>query len=462
VSSLRTPSPLSADNSASVDVTVDSFLKSLAACDLETFDATMHRRWNAKLLEDSDSAMICFQTHNRTGMEDGRFEIGEIHENGGRFVVEEDGPKTMRRSHSTGDLCTKSNAVPTCSYFDSDHSHHDDKPEELARRNLRQAASAEDDRPLDSSPSCIINFGGQSSIEDTSDSLNADMEVCGILGTTDDDSSERRDESEEVVPPLPPKPPKQDVYVHKATTTNLRIRICKSPKLETDSSNEYESETGIPKSPTLFISGVSISRTPEPMSPALAALAGRQSRSSSLTVPTTNVSVSPDPNHSPKSPLLEPGNSPRGSRSSSLAVPSANNMLSASTSSTLSAGSSAPASPTSPSSPKPPQELHSPKGSKSASEPEREKEMFRFPKSSTDGNLSSVLLVQESNLSSDDFHEALFLEKSPKSSKRRKKSKKDRNKELSDSVSGNAAKLGNCLSTPVAERRAGKEASSVL
>jgi ankyrin repeat and IBR domain-containing protein 1 len=232
----------------------------------------------------------------------------------------------------------------------------------------------------------------------------------------------------------------------------LTIRICKSPKLETDSSNEYESETGIPRSPTLFISGVSISRTPEPMSPAVAALAGRQSRSSSLTVPTGGAnSVSPDPNHSPKSPLLlEPGNSPRGSRSSSLVVPT-NVMLSST--STLSAGSSAPASPTSPASPKGAPALHSPKGSKSASEPEREKEMFRFPKSSTDGNLSSVLLVQESNLSSDDFHEALFLEKSPKSSKRRKKSKKDRNKELA---------AGDAKSTPVAERRAAKEASSAL
>lgn len=52
---------------------------------------------------------------------------------------------------------------------------------------------------------------------------------------------------------------------------------------------------------------------------------------------------------------------------------------------------------------------------------------YRFPKSSTDGALSSVLHVQESNLSSDDFHEALFLlERSPKTrdSKRRKKSKK--------------------------------------
>lgn len=60
--------------------------------------------------------------------------------------------------------------------------------------------------------------------------------------------------------------------IGKTVSSKLRIKICRSPEhkysknqtLETDSSNEYESETGIPKSPTLFISGVSILRTPEP------------------------------------------------------------------------------------------------------------------------------------------------------------------------------------------------------
>lgn len=66
--------------------------------------------------------------------------------------------------------------------------------------------------------------------------------------------------------------------------------------------------------------------------------------------------------------------------------------------------------------------------SRSASEPEKGRLVFQFPKSPTDGALSSVLHVEESNLSSDDFHEALFLGKSPKSSKR-KKSKKERNKD---------------------------------
>ncbi|KAF5282513.1 hypothetical protein FQA39_LY04920 [Lamprigera yunnana] len=207
-------------------------------------------------------------------------------------------------------------------------------------------------------------------------------------------------------------------YVNvKPCTTNLRIKICKNPSpkcnksstLETDSSNEYESETGIPKSPTLFISGVSISRTPEPKSPGLSIVSnGRQSRSSSLSVPvplsscSLNTSSNSLNNSLPPEPYATPSTcsnvtssrdnvqvSPKHSPSSTLGVESTK--------------------------------------SKSASEPEREKEVFRFPKSSTDGALSSVLHVQESNLSSDDFHEALFLlERSPKTrdSKRRKRSKK--------------------------------------
>lgn len=221
--------------------------------------------------------------------------------------------------------------------------------------------------------------------------------------------------------------------------SNLRIKICKSPlmaasssisvaattskqirQLETDSSNEYESETGIPKSPTLFISGVSISRTPEPKSPGAAlvnaASNGRQSRSSSLSVPTCTASG-------------QPQNQNQLSTSNS----NLNNNPSTVPSTTAPTSTSEPYTPslvrsTTPASPKPsPQKEAAANKAKSASEPEREREMFRFPKSSTDGALSSVLHVQESNLSSDDFHEALFLlERSPKTrdSKRRKKSKK--------------------------------------
>lgn len=197
-------------------------------------------------------------------------------------------------------------------------------------------------------------------------------------------------------------------------SNNLRIKICKSPlvnavtstktlrQLETDSSNEYESETGIPKSPTLFISGVSISRTPEPKSPAVSLVStngnqnGRQSRSSSLSVPVcSTTSTTTQQTVTTSTTTVSEPYTPSLVRS------------------------------TTPASPKPSPQKES--KAKSASEPEREREMFRFPKSSTDGALSSVLHVQESNLSSDDFHEALFLlERSPKTrdSKRRKKSKK--------------------------------------
>lgn len=226
--------------------------------------------------------------------------------------------------------------------------------------------------------------------------------------------------------------------------SNLRIKICKSPlmtnskplrQLETDSSNEYESETGIPKSPTLFISGVSISRTPEPKSPGAALISsssnGRQSRSSSLSVPV----------------CTSGGAVQQAGPQLSLSNANINGTTQASTSQTVPTSSSEPFTPslvrsTTPASPKPSPQKESASKAKSASEPEREREMFRFPKSSTDGALSSVLHVQESNLSSDDFHEALFLlERSPKTrdSKRRKKSKKkdkdhDRMKEEASSA----------------------------
>lgn len=63
--------------------------------------------------------------------------------------------------------------------------------------------------------------------------------------------------------------------------------------------------------------------------------------------------------------------------------------------------------------------------------------MFRFPKSSTESSLSSILHVQESSLSSDDFHEALFLLERSKlrDSKRRKKIKKKEKEEQKEEIS---------------------------
>ncbi|XP_054276599.1 uncharacterized protein LOC128995607 [Macrosteles quadrilineatus] len=466
--------------------------------------------------------------------EDGHFEIGDIHEKGlyndpDEFNSEMDA-RLLKRSHSTGDLVMRRGRLSTRTeepryHLDSDHSsQHEERPEELARRILALPASTSGNRH-----SLLVQTSGgstaycQSSLEDTSDSLNADLEVCGILGSTEDTSrstlprnlatigkkcaldlgdsmaipdppseaSEQLCDSEvqecldklaEEFPPTTSPPPifqnvpvvningetknlvtmkmsdekKEEktlqprnmnptMDVHRKTLrsggktplSNLRIRICnKSPpkecekekrSLETDSSNEYESETGLPKSPTLFISGVSISRTPEPKSPALA---GRQSRSSSLTASL------PPPPLSPLmlSPLSSSVAHLKGSLNSlnTLGFSFLRRKSQETTSNTKAEFNSMGGSPH--------KQKENPK-SKSASEPEREREMFRFPKSSTDGALSSVLHVQESNLSSDDFHEALFLlERSPKSnqgSKKRKRSKKERQKDKENASSAN-------------------------
>ncbi|KRT83690.1 hypothetical protein AMK59_3297 [Oryctes borbonicus] len=559
------------------DFTVDCFLKSLAnkTIDFKNLEVDVNMLdWNRQEKE------CLFKPCN--GNEDGRFQISEIHEKGFAFADSDeydDSDVRLKRSHSTGDLCTRRSGRGTRIrtsgdepryHLDSDHSsQHDDKPEDIARKILALPSSSIRTKQFlllhQTYPEEEV-YQGQSSVEDTttSDSINADMEVCGILeSVTDDDlgskasneddyklyvnvkkdfhtgcikamkktenisskceeiktkqnpfaslkakicsahlprtgyltriavnkgigllTEKKKEEPEEkqsetkdirrnsdhaltfkkelTATPCSteqksPKTLRHSKIGHKGncfskstgflldqrhlackTSSNLRIKICKSPEtkcktypLETDSSNEYESETGIPKSPTLFISGVSISRTPEPKSPGISLIAssGRQSRSSSLSVPvplstcslnisstslnTNTVSNTPLPPE-PFTPSLVRSTTPASSRNNVQNTP--NGSPSKSTGSNKENATK----------------------SKSASEPEREREMFRFPKSSTDGALSSVLHVQESNLSSDDFHEALFLlERSPKTrdSKRRKKSKKKEKEERKEEAS---------------------------
>lgn len=540
---------LSSYQRTNADITVDYFLKSLAnhKIDLKSLD---------KFGSEADKELF-FRPCK--GNEDGRFQISDIHENGFAFEDTDDYDDTdirLKRSHSTGDLCVRRNGRGTRIrmnggdepryHLDSDHSsQHDDKPEDMVRRLLSLPSTSVRTKQfllLHTSYPEEESYQGQSSVEDTttSDSMNADMEVCGILSSvTDEDLGRSYDEEIKKTDQLAKvaeckkqthnpfatlkaklcsahlpktsyltriavnksigllsdgrnkkccessekkccegtsrqtdgsdgarssvvkkfvigsecKSEKHSPKKHQRASTkrntfskstgflleeqrrackgfssNLRIKICKSPTkcksghpLETDSSNEYESETGIPKSPTLFISGVSISRTPEPKSPGMSLIqGGRQSRSSSLSVPvplnscslsisSTSLNNSNSLPAEPFTPSLVRSTTPVTSRSN-LHTPS-----SSPSRSTKENGKS-----------------------KSASEPEREREMFRFPKSSTDGALSSVLHVQESNLSSDDFHEALFLlERSPKTrdSKRRKKSKKKDKDDKKEDVS---------------------------
>ncbi|KAF0308204.1 Ankyrin repeat and IBR domain-containing protein 1 [Amphibalanus amphitrite] len=212
-----------------------------------------------------------------------------------------------------------------------------------------------------------------------------------------------------------------DESVSSASDGRGRMHIViQRPALETESSAECESETGIPRSPTLYISGVSISRSPE-----AAAAAGPtrdcRSPSGALAAPTVtrgrSLSLVPEPaggeETSPPTPPPAPIVSPLPVGGGALSPSAAGRP---SRCSTLSLHLVRVVSP-----PPPQAEL---RASKSASDAEKRRDVFRFPVSPSEGQLSCVLHVQESTLSSDDFHEALFLEKSPKG--RRKRSKRDR------------------------------------
>lgn len=522
---------------SNADFTVDYFLKSLAnrSIDLKSLELDVDK------LKSEASRGLFFRSCN--GKEDGRFQISDIHENG--FALEdldeyEDPDIRLKRSHSTGDLRIRrsgrgsrqgNNGEEPRYHLDSDHSsQHDEKPEEIARKMFTLPSSSKNKQFLllqQTYPEEEL-YQGQSSVEDTtiSDSINADMEVCGIFNSNESkDCSEKapEDDTKEIIDSdtenkenkktdfvesnehkkhshnpfasikakfcsshLPktsyfnrainknlellvdkknfvdsdikdskitrkhsgeslsekhsPKMRKlkkcdnQSSFskstgflaetkrkTYKTSNQVLRIKICQDHKrskaLETDSSNEYESETGIPKSPTLFISGVSISRTPEPKSPGMSLISsGRQSRSSSLSVPLPINSCSLNISSSSLNNTQAEAFTPSIVRSTTPASSKNNLEFSPNESPRKENGNSR---------------------SKSANEPEREREMFRFPKSSTDGALSSVLHVQESNLSSDDFHEALFLlERSPKTrdSKRKKKLKKKEKEEKKEDL----------------------------
>lgn len=109
----------------------------------------------------------------------------------------------LKRSHSTGDLCVRRNGRGTRIrmnggdepryHLDSDHSsQHDDKPEDMVRRLLSLPSTSVRTKQfllLHTSYPEEESYQGQSSVEDTttSDSMNADMEVCGILSSVTDE-----------------------------------------------------------------------------------------------------------------------------------------------------------------------------------------------------------------------------------------------------------------------------------
>lgn len=166
-----------------------------------------------------------------------------------------------------------------------------------------------------------------------------------------------------------------NIAIDTLTKPELNIRIEKfsshsEDSADNDISADIESDTGIPKSPTLFISGVSISRTPESKSP----VSGRQLRSSSLTVPKYMLK-----------PLYK--------------VTSADNLSSCKECNVVHTNKAHSY-----------QTLFSEdRMCSSANIADKNKCVFTFPKSMTDGELFSTLHIDRNKLSSDDFHEALFL-----------------------------------------------------
>ena len=406
----------------------------------------MEKRWtdNNKV----DKEMICFPKAASPGeMEDGLFQYGDLHENS-RLLPPLDLRRDLRRSQSLGDL--KSCEESLC-LFDVDHAHQDHPEDSLRWQFAAVAAAARVSMEDEGTESCgdVENTdpGGASEIIGDMDSPLMDLEVRGILSHLEESSGDvgggeggggdkvnqepsfqlvvdegtDKDESNST---------EQSSSAPAANIKGLRIHISHSAKLEGQSSNEYESETGIPNSPTLYISGVSICRSPEPRSPKVH---HREARSPSLTLP---LCCTPEPRLRLEGRLdTSPLPIYSRSRSSSLVVPSSSNLsprVCARASGTSLHLSSISLQATRATSPFITGEL---RVTRSASETEKGRLVFQFPKSPTDGALSSVLHVEESNLSSDDFHEALFLGKSPKPVKK-KRSKNERNKGTKDRSKG--------------------------
>ncbi|KAK7074772.1 hypothetical protein SK128_016872 [Halocaridina rubra] len=423
----------------SAEIAVDYFLKKLANKEISLRNLNVNKDWDNK----ADKDLLCFPKAT-SEVEDGHFEYGDLHENGHLLISghSSDLRRDLRRSQSLGDL--KSCEELEC-MIDSDHVHQD-HPEEIAR--LRLSKPKQESLDMESESGDIENTdpGAASEIIGDMDSPLMDMEVRGILSHLEspiDPQCGGSEASMSVDSVFQSQEPSFQLIVDEGTDKDesnsteqsssapsnvkgLRIHISHTAKLDNQSSNEYESETGIPNSPTLYISGVSICRSPEPRSPKVQ---HRETRSPSLTLP---LCCTPEPRSRVETRLdISPLPIYSRSRSSSLVVPSTANIssrVSARSSGTCLHLSSLSLQATRATSPFLLGEL---RVSRSASEPEKGRLVFQFPKSPTDGALSSVLHVEESNLSSDDFHEALFLGKSPKPSKR-KKSKKERNKDAKD------------------------------
>ncbi|KAK3873737.1 hypothetical protein Pcinc_021271 [Petrolisthes cinctipes] len=315
---------------SSREIAVDYFLKKLANKEISQRNLNVGKDWDNK----TDKDLLCFPKA-ASEVEDGHFEYGDLHENGHLLIP---GPSTdlrrdLRRSQSLGDL--KNSEEPLC-MIDSDHAHQD-HPEESALLMLSKPKQESIDMESENGDVENTDPGAASEIIGEMDSPSMDMEVRGILCNLDnpvDQQCGAVSETNTSLDPLFQEEPSFQLIVDEGTDKDesnsteqsssapsnvkgLRIHISHSSKLDNQSSTKYESETGIPNSPTLYISGVSICRSPEPRSPKFQ---HRDARSPSLTLP---LCCTPEPRSRVEARLdTSPLPIYSRSRSSSLVVPS--------------------------------------------------------------------------------------------------------------------------------------------
>ncbi|XP_050420875.1 ankyrin repeat and IBR domain-containing protein 1-like [Adelges cooleyi] len=334
-------------------------------------------------------------------LDDGVFKVGDLHKNSyyldfSRGIYNRLESTSLRRSLSFGDLISRRDLYKNNRRYCVNvyHLSSDDGHDQITKDNVRLKYDFQvlpkKKTSIFMEIDCNGKFQSVTSLDDSNIAapISSDKELCSVLaqiachnpknfrstsfkhlskiGKTaavdqPDETLEKESYSKAEVPPKP----------------NLSIKIEKfsshsEDSADNDVSADFESDTGIPKSPTLFISGVSINRTPESKSP----ISGRQSRSASLTVPKYFLK-----------PLY------KGTSADNLTSCRECNVVHTNKAHSYQTLFSAD------------------RMCSSANMVDKTRNIFTFPKSLTDGELFSTLHIDRNELSSDDFHEGLFLGK---------------------------------------------------
>ncbi|XP_060867309.1 ankyrin repeat and IBR domain-containing protein 1-like [Metopolophium dirhodum] len=335
-------------------------------------------------------------------LDDGVFKVGDLHKNSYYLDFSEDiysrmENKNLRRSLSFGDLLSRRDLYKNNRRYCVNvyHMNSDDRQDKIDRKRGKLNHGFQVLPRRTASILMEINNNGEcravTSLDDSNIAapISSDKKLCNILAqlywqnsskpssvtlpkrlskigkTAALDTSDETLENESKTPDELPIKPELNIRIEKFSSHS-------EDSADNDISADIESDTGIPKSPTLFISGVSINRTPETKSP----VSGRQLRSASLTVPKF---------------MLKPLY--KGTSADNLTSCKECNVVHTNKAHSY-------------------QTLFSEdRMCASANMADKSRCVFTFPKSMTDGELFSTLHIDRNKLSSDDFHEALFLKR---------------------------------------------------